>query len=318
MWVKGEYFDDFDIAEIAAREQLDRAAQPILFDRISWFRGIWESLMPDATPLIVRAVSGKAQAWLFLVRNEDGSVQALAAPQSLRFRPIFVDAAPAMRFALLVAMARRLRLSLRLERVELGPLSANDGTAHLVERAFARAGWVMRRSPGPASRTGSADFDGPTPGSNPDIEILTSFDTLSWIAFAELLGENPRTALLQWLAETEGAAGTLRLGLLRDGAKCRAAQLWTAENGVGLLHHAVAIHADEGRLLGNVLRAHMAGDDQVACFEASELLGATLPNWLEAVEPTRNLLALNPSRLRSLPAIVSARIENLVRHPGLD
>lgn len=318
LWVKGEYFDTFDLAEIAAREKLDRAARPSLFERIEWFRLLWENTASGAAPLIVKASNGKAQAWLFLLRHENGSLHALANPQTLRFSPVFVDGDPAGRFGLIVAMARRLRQVPRVDRIDLGPFTRIGNVADLVERAFARAGWIIRREAGPGICISTDNVSAENIDPSKEIEILTNFDTLSWAAFSDSMGEHAQALFLRALAESESAAGTLRLGLWREDGDCRAAQLWTAENSVAILHHAFSHDPNACNSLGRALRAHMIQQDRIRRFEASAALGTSLPVWLDREEPTYSLRALNPSRLKSLPGIVTTRIENLVRRPRLN
>lgn len=320
MWVKGEYFDTFDLAEIAAREKLDRAARTNLFERIDWFRLLWEHAAPGSSPLIVKAANGKAQAWLFLARDENGRLHALTSPQSLRFSPVFVDGDPAGRFGLIVAMARRLRQMPNVDRIVLGPFPKTGNMADLVERAFTRAGWVIRSQPGVPTRIGDGDdfaVDNIPPLSG-QIEIVTHFDTLSWATFSDSMGEHPQALFLRAFAEWESAAGTLRLGLWRKDGRCSAAQLWTAEKDIGILHHAFADDPGAYGALDEALRAKMIKQDRIRRFEASAALGAALPVWLDREEPTYTLRALNPFRLKSLAGIVTTRIENLVRRPRLN
>ena len=60
--------------------------------------------------------------------------------------------------------------------------------------------------------------------------------------------EEGSPAFLRALAEQEGAAGTLRLGIARRGGRPVAAQLWTVESGVATIHKLAYVEDERARL----------------------------------------------------------------------
>ena len=156
MWVKGEYFDQFDAAAAAARGLLDADAQPELHDRLDWYREIWTDFSPGISPLIVRAVSEKTQAWLFFARQDDGSLTSLTSARTLAFRPVYSGAPDdVVKLRLLTAIAKRMRYpAMKISRITVNPVPVGDGSAAMIAKAFSRAGWGVAQSPLPASDVG--------------------------------------------------------------------------------------------------------------------------------------------------------------------
>ena len=146
MWVKGELFDN--LQSIAARfaDRLGDDVQPHLFDRLTWYELTKTYARPDARPLIAYAHAQGHDAWLFLERTAPKKAQGLGSWYTLAFRPVFSSDVPdSIRYALLVAMARRLRKTLVTFRLE--PVPDADGTKDMLVRAFRRAGWSVAETP---------------------------------------------------------------------------------------------------------------------------------------------------------------------------
>ena len=59
MTVNIALFDDLDAVAADAAGALDRAAQPSLFDRLSWYRLIHDHCPPPGRLLVVRAGGGQ-------------------------------------------------------------------------------------------------------------------------------------------------------------------------------------------------------------------------------------------------------------------
>ena len=325
MWVKGEYFDDFDRAEIAARGVLDRDAQPRLFDRIAWFRAVWENAPVETRPMILRATAGKAQGWLFLTRGANGALYALTTPESAAFRPIFVNADDALHARLLFPLVRRLRQLRGIVRVELPSVPVDDGSAELLAQAFTRAGWAVRRRPGRVALEGAADALLPVPDDTPAPIITQVPDTQSWNALTAGAGAEALAALdtLKAIAEQEGAAGTLRIGLLPASAAgdgCIAAQIWLVDRGHATLLHTISPRGDvqAQQLLSAQLHNHVITHDGVTSFTANALFsGLSLP-FLTTMQESENLSAYNGRRLANAGNVIAAKIENLVRSHRLN
>lgn len=339
MWVKGEYFDDFDAAAQAARGTLDRANQPHLFDRLDWLRATWAHCPPGERPLIVRAVSERAQAWLFLARRESGGLVALASWYTLAFRPIFAgDPDEATKLRLLTAIAARLRGS-KLPSIVLSPVPAEDNSADLIKRAFARRGWIALGSPATVNwiaepGAGFASWWAERPGevrstvsrkgkkAAVDIAIHDRFDGEAWAAYEAVYaeswkGEEGAPNFLRWMAETEGAAGTLRLGIARIEGRPVAAQLWTVENGTAIIHKlAYAEDASEhspGTLLSAAMFERAIDTDRATLIDYGTGNDGYKAAWMERARPLERVELYNPRTLNGLGGAARAQAARLVR-----
>src|SRR5205085_12060471 len=95
-----------------------------------------------------------------------------------------------------------------------------------------------------------------------EIEILRTFDPAAWADYeavyeASWKGEEGSPTFLRALAEQEGAAGTLRLGIARKDGKPVAAQLWLVENGRATIHKLAYDEAAKALSPGTVLSLAM-------------------------------------------------------------
>jgi hypothetical protein len=346
LWVKGEYFDDFDAVEAAARGSLDRATQPALFDRLEWFRRIWAHCPPGIRPLIVRAVSEKAQAWLFLARTESGALTGLASWYTLAFRPVFTgNPSEAVKLRLLIAIASRLKARrLGVSRISLRPVPVEDGTAELVARAFGKRGWSAFRAPATVNWIADlTDKDFPTywaerPGQVRStvqrkgkkgvvaVEILDRFDDDAWAAYEDIYaqswkGNEGSPEFLRSMAEAEGEAGALRIGLARIEGRPVAAQLWTVENGTAIIHKlAYAEDAAEhspGSLLSAALFERIIGDG-VTAIDYGTGNDRYKADWMDRSRPLEQIDLYNLRTLGGLAGAARAKLARLVRRRRVD
>ena len=344
MWVKGEYFDQFDAAAAAARGLLDRSAQGELFDRLDWFRATWDHVAPGTRPLIIRTVGEKAQAWLFLARQEDGALACLASWYTLAFRPVFTGAPDeTVRLRLLTAIAKRLRG--RFGRIALRPVPVEDGTADLILRAFRRAGWAAIRSPATVNWIADVtDMDFPTywamrpgqvrstvsrkgPKTGMEIEIFDRFDEAAWEAYEAVYAvswkpEEGSPAFVRAMAEREGAAGTLRLGIGRIGGEAVAAQLWTVENGTAIIHKLAyaeaAVEKSPGTLLSHAMFRRAIERDRVSLIDYGTGNDGYKAHWMDRARPLERIDLYNLRRPSGLIGYGRARLSALVRRSPVD
>lgn len=245
-----ELFDDLDAVARDAGTALDRAARPSLFDRLDWFRLVGDHTLGDRRLFVIRAGEAGERAWLFLARK-GGNAEALANWYSLRFGPVVeTQAAPAV----LATLASGLRKA-GISRLSLSPLTADDP----LPQALKRVGWLVRRdkvSEAWRAVTSNMSFDeywaarpsrlrntarrrAKTPGLT--LAVHDVFDAKAWGDYEAVYEASWKTAegsppLLRALAEQEGAAGTLRLGLAYLDGRPVAAQLWLVENTVATIH----------------------------------------------------------------------------------
>jgi len=305
-------FTDIDMAAADAAGALDRAGQAKLHDRIDWFRLTLAHCPPAGTPFILRARDGKHAAWLFLMR--DGyAATALASWYTLDYAPIFT-APPS--HALLTAMLRAIDCAL----IDLAPLTPES--AALFNGA---PGWIACHSPASINwsvATRGLDWDQywqarPSRLRNTvarrsravATRILARFDPDAWAAYecvyaASWKPEEGAPAFLRALAEQEGAAGTLRLGLADIDGETVAAQLWLVEGGIATIHKLAHVEAARAYSPGSVLSAamfrHAITQDRVDRIDFGTGDDAYKADWTDTARPLVRLRLWNARTLRGV------------------
>ena len=105
-----------------------------------------------------------------------------------------------------------------------------------------------------------------------NMALYSVFDADTWATYEDIYARSWKpvegSGFLRALAEQEGAAGTLRLGILGDGAMPLAAQLWLVENGVATIHKLAHVEDARGLLGGQVLTLGVVTLLSAAMFEA--------------------------------------------------
>ena len=270
-------FADFGELARDAAGALDRAAQPSLYDRIDWF-GLTAAHVLAGVPLVaIRARTGDGTAWLILADRGGRRAEAYASWYTLAFAPLFAPGtAAAARPVLLAAIAHALRP--HFDTIALTALRAEDAT--LVARAFGASGWWATEGAPVINWTAyvaGADFDSywqdrPSrlrntvrrkgKASTLTLEVIDRFDPLVWTAYEEVYGASWKPAegspnFLRGLAEMEGAAGTLRLGIARSEGRAVACQVWTVEYGVATIHKLAHLEAERTQSPGTLLSKAM-------------------------------------------------------------
>jgi hypothetical protein len=316
-----ERFESLDEVEAAAAGALDRAAQPRLFDRLSWLRLLERHCPPRGRFLGLRS----GDTWLFLaVEGKIG--RAYAAWYSLRAG--LIGGAQGAQ-----AIATALRK--HLDRLEISP---DDATDRLAE-ALRRAGWIVRVSPAtiswqseiagksfdqwwaerPSRLRSTAARKGRTAGLS--IDIHRAFDPGAWAAYeavyrASWKPEEGSFAFLEALAEQEGAAGTLRLGIARKDGEAVAAQLWTIENGTAWIHKLAyredAKSLSPGTVLGEAMFRAAIDGDRVARIDYGTGDEPYKAEWMDRRETLWRIEAFNPRTLGGLAGAARARASALV------
>ena len=247
-----EWFDDLDAVAADAAGALDRTVQPILFDRLDWFRLTHGCVLPNARPIVLCVSDGADRAWLMLVEDGHRRAVPLASWYSLAFGPIFIGDGKRLLAPLLRAAAER------YSRLALHPLGGHK--AHMLCQAFAATGWKIFRhriSINWRIYLGEQNFAAywaARPAklrntiarrerSHPlTIHIHRVFDAVAWADYEAIYAASWKPTegslpFLRALAEKEGSAGTLRLGVAHNAAgRAVAAQLWLVENDVATIH----------------------------------------------------------------------------------
>ena len=340
LWVKGELLTDIDAPGIDPTGQLVRAAQPHLFNRRDWFKRVWH--YGGGSPLIARAASEGALAWLFLRRDSLRSASALANWYSFAFRPIFAGHPDTTRQAgMIVAVAKRFRTARpRIASIELSPVPTDDGTAEMLENAFRRAGWLVSVRECSTSWTANvagmsfADYWAARPGqlrstlkrklgkAEFETQILADFSEDDWAIYEEIYAESwkPLEGLpefLKDLAVAEAKAGCLRLGICRIEGVAVAAQLWTVENGVALIHKLAhresATELSPGTVLSAAMFRHVIDKDNVDVIDFGTGNDPYKADWMDRSTPLMLITAHNPITATGLLGAAKAGLSRLVR-----
>lgn len=316
-----ERFESLHAAEAAAAGALDRATQPRLFDRLAWFRLLEKHCPPAGRFLGLRS----GDAWLFLaVEGRRG--RAYAAWYSLRAGVIGGEGG-------VDAIARELRKDLSL--LDISPTDV----PHILAEALRRAGWIVGVSPAtaswqsdvagktfeqwwaerPSGLRSTAARKGRTAGLA--IEIHRAFDPDAWAAYesvyrASWKPEEGSFAFLRALAEQEGAAGTLRLGIARKEGEAVAAQLWTVENGAAWIHKLAyredAKSLSPGTVLGEAMFRAVIDEDRVARIDYGTGDEPYKAEWMDRRETLWRIEAFNPRTFGGLTRAARAWASALV------
>jgi hypothetical protein len=326
-----ELFHDLDAVERDAAGALARERQPWMFARLDWFRLVHDFTPPKGKLLALRARNGKANAWLFL--SLDGaSARAYSNWYCLRFGPVVEgrDAAAAVD-----ELARGLRRG-GVAHLSVSPIAKDDP----LEPALKRQGWITRRAESsvswrirvsgmtfeqywaarPSKLRNTAKRRAKTAGL--ELRVHDRFDPAAWADYERVYDNSWKPAegspeLMRRLAEAEGMAGTLRLGLAyRDGEPV-AAQLWTVEQGVATIHKLAyredAKHYSPGTVLSVEMFRRAIDDDKVDMIDFGIGNDPYKADWMDEAEPLYALSAYDTHRLRGLAAAGRAAVSMLVR-----
>lgn len=325
MTVNIAFFDDLDAVAADAGGALDRYARVSLFERLDWFRLIAAHCPPPGELLVVR-VGG---AWLFLAVKDKRAV-AFSAWYSLR-----VGIAGEAKSEVMAAIARALR-ERGLASVTLTPMEDPEPLA----AAFRAAGWLVEVEP----RTGNwqidvegisfEDYWASRPGrlrstykrrakaAGLNVEIYDRFDAEAWAAYeavyrASSKPEEGSPAFLRALAEQEGAAGTLRLGIARLAGEPLAAQLWLIENGEAVIHKLAyaesAKHLSPGTILGHAMFRRAIDEDRVHVIDYGTGDEPYKADWMAERRQLWQLTARNPRTVSGLVGALRAKAATLAR-----
>jgi len=330
MPVEVELFDDLDAVERDAAGALGRTARASLFERLAWFRLIERHTPPEGRLLALRAQTMGAKAWMFLALNGN-QARSYANWYSLRASAI-ADSAEAM--DALPAALRRRRPA--IARVELYPLEVSDP----LPAAFRAAGWLTFTRPASVSwqiDTGGMDFGAywatrssrlrntakrKTKAAALEIAIHRRFDAAAWGDYEHVYQASWKPAegspaFLRALAEQEGDAGTLRLGIAKRHGEPIAAQLWLVEDGVATIHKLAYVEAARELSPGTVLSVemfrHALDVDQVRRIDFGTGDDGYKADWMARSEPLMRMQAFNPATLAGLAGAARAGASALVR-----
>jgi len=160
-----------------------------------------------------------------------------------------------------------------------------------------------------------------------EIVITDVFDEAAWADYADVYAdswkpEEGAIAFLKATAISKGTSGRLRLGLARHEGRAIAAQFWTVENGVAIIHklaHRTGTDAmSPGTLLTKAMFEHVIDHDHVSLidfgtgddkYKADWMDRRTMLERVELADPWQvgGALALGRAQLRRLAAWVRNR-----------
>jgi Acetyltransferase (GNAT) domain len=345
VWVKGELLDTLDAPGLDPTDQLTRAEQTHLFDRMDWFRRV-DAHAPDKTPMIARVASEGMLCWLFLAR-QGNEATGLSNWYSLAFRPVFSGEPDETRkLLMLTAIARRLASARpRIARLTLAPVPHDDGTAPLLAKAFAKGGWSVYAAQGSTSWTANVsglsfeEYWAARPGQLRSTykrklakaafrtKVHTEFSADAWADYEAIYEQSWKPdegapAFLRDLAEREGLAGCLRLGICHMDGVPVAAQFWTVENGRALIHKLAhlesAREASPGTILSAAMFAHVIDEDRVGLIDFGTGNDAYKADWMDGSAPLITIRAFNNRTLAGLVGAAKSSLSRLVRRPPSD
>lgn len=336
MWVKGEIFRDLSTALPVAQGSLARDVQPSLFDRDTWFLRTWTYCPPAERPLIIRARTEGSDAWLFLAETR-GAAVGLASWYTLAFRPIITGApSPEAALALIVAAGRRLRPLLSSIILDHVP----EAEAELIRRGFGRAGWATHVEPQTANWsidvTGKSfeEFWAERPGqlrstvkrkatkAPVDTVIYDRFDETAWDEYADIYADSWKPdegslTFLRAMAEEEGAAGALRMGIARLEGRAIAAQLWTVDHGTAIIHKLAhredAAELSPGTILSKAMFAHVINNDNVSLIDFGTGDDRYKADWMDTRVMRMRIELYNPRKPAGLFGALKSGLRTLVR-----
>ncbi|MEA3016478.1 MAG: hypothetical protein QOI38_1200 [Sphingomonadales bacterium] len=326
MSVEVKLFDSVKEAAADAAGALDRAAQPSLYDRLDWYRLVAEHCPLPGRPVVARARHMRDEAWMFLaVAHRRAS--AWASWYSLRWRPIGEP-----------RLFRHILAALRDGLVPALDLAPVEETEPLV-RACRESGWIAFVEPAKANwraHTEGMDFDAywaRRPGklrstarrkakaAALDIEIFDRFDPAAWAEYesvyeASWKPDEGAPAFLRALAEREGAAGTLRLGIARKDGQALAAQLWLVENEEATIHKLAyreeAKALSPGTLLSLAMFRRALDEDRVAIIDYGTGDEPYKADWMDERRTLWRVRAYNRRTLRGLAGAARRAASSLV------
>lgn len=311
------------------------------FHRRVWFDMLARHCFSGARCLWPRAEADGHAVTLPLVDHGD-RLDALANYYSFSYGPIVEGApSPDQYHALLRRIAGQLRGT--RGRISFYPLFDDDGTARMMRRAFASAGWIAVLTDQSSNHfidlrgRSFADYWAARPGplrssvkrkGRSRRYVFAIHDRLTedlWQDYMAVYASSwknaePWPAMVRAIAEEAASRGALRLGTARDGDRIAAAQIWTLEGGTACIHKIAHDSADDrkspGTLLSHHMFAHMIDQEKVGRIDYGTGNNAYKRDWMEQERPMLRLDCFDPRRAAMWLPALKTRISRLVRRPG--
>ena len=318
-------YHELERAMSDAGTALSRASQAWMFDRAVWFRLAAEHTL-EGEPLVLNAREGGSACWLFLNRNGHAA-HALGNWYCLRYG--VVRHGPKPPFGKLVDGLRKAGIShLRI---------APTGAERNLRKALARRGWITRLEQINVSwRVDTRDMTfeqywaaRPSRLQNThrrkakkaglDCVIHHNLDATIWAHVCDVFDNswkkpdgNPE--LTFDLFRQEADAGTLRVGIAYKDGQPVAAQLWTLEDGVAIIHllsyREDAKKLGAGTILSYEMFRHALDVEKAALIDFGIGDHTYKQEWMTYCVPLYSLTAyhaLSPSGIAAIGAMLGRK-----------
>jgi CelD/BcsL family acetyltransferase involved in cellulose biosynthesis len=160
-----------------------------------------------------------------------------------------------------------------------------------------------------------------------ETQIFDRFDDSAWADYEAVYAdswkpEEGSPAFLRAMAEAEGAAGCVRIGICRIDGVAVAAQFWTVENGVAYIHklaHRISAHElSPGTILSAALFRHVIDVDRVGSIDFGTGNDAYKADWMDASAPLDRVIAYNLRTPAGIFGAAKAKLSGLVRRAPND
>lgn len=315
-------------ADPALAKLLGRSAASAPFDRLEWLQALAETCFAQERCFLAVAREGERIVALPLRETAFGFEQ-LGNWYSFFVRPLGRE--PDLLAALAGGLSRPIRLR---------PMLQQDAEA--IAAAFRSCGWLGRLEPCDfnyhleAISSGFGDWWSTRPGAlretvrrksrkvGIELQVLSQFSGESWDAYETVYERSwkPTEGSPQFLrrfAETESAAGALRLGIARIDGVPVAAQLWTVEGGTAWIHKLAHDERHKARSPGTLLTHAMFSRaidvDKVSRIDFGTGADPYKRDW---TDQARQLYVVEFHRLRSAsswPGLARLALRAMVKRP---
>jgi hypothetical protein len=229
----------------------------------------------------------------------------------------------------------------RISRLSLSPLGADDP----LPSALKRSGWTTRLSETSVNwrvRTAGmsfADYWASRPSqlrntvkrraraAQLHIRIHDAFDEEAWSHYEDVYRASWKQAegspaFMRALAQSEGEAGTLRLGLAYREGQPVAAQFWLVENGVATIHKLAyredARQYSPGTILSVEMFRRAIDIDRVELIDFGTGGDGYKADWMSEAEPLYTLTAYDMRSFGGLSGLAGSLLSKLVRRVRSD
>lgn len=311
------------------------------FARREWFDMLRQYCFADETCLWPSATQGNVSATLPLIERSDG-LSGLSNYYSFSYAPIF-EGTPDI--AQKQALIREIAAGLRRQhhRASFYPLLNHDGTADMLRRAFAAAGWIALLTDQGVNYVLNVDgrdfatYWAGRPGAlrssvkrkgrgHPfDFAIYTRMTEPLWQAYMTVYGASwknaePYPQMIRAMADEAAARGALRLGVARLGDTVVAMQIWTIEGSVACIHKLAHDGAYDkmspGTLLSHYLFEQMIDREKVRLIDYGTGNNAYKQDWMDEKRPMMRLDCFDPRKAATWLPALRTRISQLVHRPA--